>query len=138
MEQQNSAEEFIAGLLANSSHHFNFWNDIEALVVTAFQRRGIEELHEASFTAKYIAGLKRVLQTGSGNPEVKNLDVIQSDVMSGFEKLISILRGISPDEQFEIKFLEMTGESFAHLNGLIDDLAQVKVYFNLLRRTAEP
>jgi hypothetical protein len=36
MEQQNSAEEFIAGLLANSTHTFNFQSDIESLIISAF------------------------------------------------------------------------------------------------------
>jgi hypothetical protein len=138
MEQQNSAEEFIAGLLANSSHKFNFLSDIEALVASSFKGRNAEILHEAAFTAKYIAGLKRVLQSGTDNPEVRNIAVIQADVASSLEKLISILRGISPDAQFEKKFLEQTRESFANLNGLIDDLSQLKAYFNLLRRVDIP
>lgn len=138
MEQQNSAEEFIAGLLANSTRKYNFQTDIESLTVSAFEQHKVEELHEASFTAKYIAGLKRVLQTGAGNPEVQNLQTIQSDIMSSFQKLIAILRGINTDEQFGEKFLEQTEEAFSNLNGLIDDLSQMKVYFNLLRRTPAP
>ena len=134
MEQQNSAEEFIAGLLANSTHKFNFQSDIEAITISAFAQHKVEDLHEASFTAKYIAGLKRVLQAGTENPEIQNTNLIQADVMSSFQKLIVLLRGISPDDAFAAKFLEQTGEAFANLNGLIDDLAQVKVYFNLLRR----
>jgi hypothetical protein len=138
MEQQNSAEEFIAGLLANSTHTFNFQSDIESLIISAFEQHKVEDLHDASFTAKYIAGLKRVMQAGAENPEIQNASVIQSDVMSSFEKLTVLLRGISPDENFAAKFLEQTGESFTNLNGLIDDLAQVKVYFNLLRRVPAP
>lgn len=134
MEQQNPAEEFIAGLLANSTRKYNFQMDIEALTISAFEQHKVEELHEASFTAKYITGLKRVLQTGAGNPEVQNLQAIQSDIMSSFQQLITLLRGINTDEQFEKKFLEQTEDSFTNLNGLIEDLAQVKVYFNLLRR----
>jgi GTP-sensing pleiotropic transcriptional regulator CodY len=138
MEQQNSAQEFIAGLLANSTRKYNFQLDIEALTFSAFEQRKVEALHEASFTAKYIAGLKRVMQTGAGNPEVQNMQVIQSDIMSSFQQLIALLRGIDTGEQFGKKFLEQTEESFTNLNGLIEDLAQVKVYFNLLRRTVEP
>jgi hypothetical protein len=134
MEQQNSVEEFITGLLANSARKYNFQPDIETLIVYAFEQHKVEELHEASFSAKYIAGLKRVLQTGAGNPEVQNLQAIQSDIMSSFQQLIALLRGINTDEQFEKKFLEQTEDSFTNLNGLIEDLAQVKVYFNLLRR----
>ncbi len=137
MEQKNSAEEFIAGLLVNSLRKLNFQTDIESLIVSAFEQHMVEELHEASFTAKYIAGLKRVMQAGAGNPEVNNMTDIQADVMKSFEKLIAILRDIQGDIKFAEKFLEQTERAFANLTGLIDDLAQVKVYFNLLRRIRE-
>jgi len=137
MEYKKSADEFIAGLLANSTHKFHFQSDIEALIVYAFKQQKVEELHEASFTAKYIAGLKRVMQAGAGNPEVHNMSSIQADVMNSFGKLISMLDGLQPDELFKKKFLEQTEKAFGNLNGLIDDLSQVKVYFNLLRRIKE-
>ena len=78
------------------------------------------------------------MQAGAGNPEIHNMAAVESDVMENFLKLISVLSDIVPGEEFEAKFLNQTEESFSNLQGLVEDLSQVKVYFNLLRRVDAP
>jgi len=137
MDTNESAIEFIEGLSLSCNKALNFQTDVDFLIYASFQEHKVENLHNAAFTAKYISGLKRVMQAGAGNPEIHNMAAVESDVMENFLKLISILRDIVPGEEFDAKFLNQTEESFSNLQGLVEDLSQVKVYFNLLKRVAE-
>ena len=142
LENNENAQEFYNGLSAFTGKSFRFPDELKSVIFLSFRLKNVEELHQASFIAKYITGLKRVVQNAAGNPEVNNVEDIKKDLMQNFEKLISTLQDIVKDdgavrELFASRFLEMNPDAFMNLNGFIEDLALLKVYFNSLKRIEE-
>jgi hypothetical protein len=92
------------------------------------------------FTGKYLRGLMRVLQNGSGNPQVESLDKIKTDFSSNIKKVIEQIKEIIADsdenlqKHFEDNYFEMSQEGLTNLNELLADLEWTKMYLNDQKR----
>ena len=92
------------------------------------------------FTGKYLRGLMRVLQNGSGNPQVEFLDKIKTDFSSNIKKVIEQIKEIIADsdenlqKHFEKNYFEMSQEGLTNLNELLADLEWTKMYLNDQKR----
>jgi hypothetical protein len=127
--------EFIASLIQFSENKIQHADDIKYLYKKALDKNAVDEFEKTAFTAKYINGLKRVMTSGIGNPEISNIDQIKKDLADNYEKVISEIKNLcGDDEAFRKKFLELDRESFANLNSLLADLDWVKIYLNELKR----
>lgn len=114
-------------------------DDLLALILAASGSGTEKELENAAFTAKYINGLFRVLKSGTGNPDITNLDHIKADLSSNLEKLkeqlITILSGDELlKERIKSKYLAMSQPSFISLQELLHDLEWTKKYLNHEKR----
>jgi hypothetical protein len=92
------------------------------------------------FTGKYLRGLMRVLQNGTGNAQVESLDKIKSDFSSNIKKVIDQIKEIiaGSDENlqkhFEENYFEISQEGLTNLNELLADLEWTKMYLNDQKR----
>jgi hypothetical protein len=137
-----SARYFIEGYFSLWSGRIQNADFMEELLLFCFRQKLIEELHEISFTAKYITGLHRVLIDASKNPEVKDTSAIENDISGNLQKIIARLKTLleKAPEPISAEFEEMTRltrESFERFYSLLTDLDFLKQYFNLLMRESE-
>lgn len=139
----DSAEKFIEGLENFSLRPFHFPTDVKKIITHSFQKQQIETLHDLSFNAKYIVGLQRSVNKSTGNTEIRNLPQMKEDLASGYKKTYLLLNTVIADmgpeweHRFKQLFLETTHESFERFTGLLEDLEQVKVYFNNLKAASK-
>lgn len=137
---QNTAAEFFAGFEENSGKILLFRQEMLSLVEHSFTERKLKDLHDITFTAKYINGIKRAINSAANNPEIKNADDLKKDLSIQVGKLIEQLKLhiAETDEEFQahIKetFLDMNPQAFINLTNLLSDLEQLKIYFNRLRQ----
>lgn len=136
---QNSAAELFTGFEENSSRILLFREEMRFLLEHSFTTHQMEQLHAITFTAKYINGMKRVINSAANNPEIKNTDEIKKDLSLQMGKVIEQIRTLieqAPDAMkvhLTQNFLEMTPQAFINLSNLLSDLEQLKIYFNRLR-----
>ena len=137
---KTSANETIEAIQKFSGFKLKRTDDLKSLleICTASENQNLFE--ELIFTAKYAAGLKRVLTEAPMNPEVKGIESLQSDYTENLKKLINQLKELilNTDESFSSRFaetyLELTQLSLQNLNELISDLDWTKMYFNAAKR----
>jgi hypothetical protein len=124
--------------------------DLALLIELSHGREKI--LDDASFTAKYLNGLGRVLQKGIPPPPPVDGDkakTIEPDAMlkirneykQNLKKLSEQLKDLTSKlerkekDRFHSRFLSPTRESIGNLTNLIYDLSWLKIYKNKLKRT---
>lgn len=113
---------------------------LQILFEEIFKRNNEPLLEEIAFSAKYVEGLKRVLEEGRKNPEVKNLEQVKQDYTANVTKIFELLKEVisSADDatrqQFEAAYLQMTQESFLNFRSLLHDLDWTKRYLNHQKR----
>jgi hypothetical protein len=97
-------------------------------------------LEDLAFTSKYVQGLIRVLRESSNNPEIKNLENIQSDLGANMQKAITRIKEIvassdgSTQQYFQRTYFELSQQGFMNLNDLLSDMEWTKKYINDLKR----
>ncbi len=99
-----------------------------------------KEFEDLAFTAKYVQGLLRVVNSGTLNPEVKNIEQVKKDFSDNMEKTVGQIKNIiaRSDEMlkqhFESTYFSLTRESFANMTELLSDLEWAKMYLNEIKR----
>jgi hypothetical protein len=137
---KTSANETIEAIQKFSGFKLKRMEDIQALLKICSTSEKQNLFEELIFTAKYAAGLKRVLTEAPMNPEVKGIESLQSDYTENLKKLINQLKELirNTDESFSSRFaetyLELTKLSVQNLNELISDFDWTKMYFNAVKR----
>lgn len=115
-------------------------DDIQIIINEAELNDLIDDFEDLCFTAKYVNGLFRAVKLADGNPEIKNIDNVKTDIAENLDKVVKMLEGIlksaSSDSSSKIrnKYLTAEQKSLQNLLILINDLDQVKKYLNLLKR----
>ncbi len=133
-------ENFVAELKKFSGNKLKNEEELFSLVNIVIKTGRTDLFEKIVFTAKYINGLKRVLNSGRGNPEITNIGQIREDMLHNYQKLLDqlnlLLEGENdPDMKgFRDKFLIDERESFERLNSFLDDLEWVKMYLNEHKR----
>lgn len=96
---------------------------------------------DLTFTAKYVQGLLRVVQSGTNNPEVGNIENIKQDFSENMKKVVSQIKDIisnaddSMKSHFEENYFELSQAGFLNLSELISDLEWTKKYINNKKRS---
>lgn len=117
-------------------------NDIQSLLDVSLNNGYEEEFEELIFTAKYIEGLKRVLQKGSEFKEVENLDIVRKDLSENIKKIVEqinlLVKKSSPEvkKHFDETYLGLTPQCFANLNQLLSALEWIKKYLNFKKHSS--
>ena len=130
----NKVEDF-------SKSGFKRKKDIQSLIDESLNNGYEEEFEELIFTAKYIEGLKRVLQKGREFQEIENLDHVKKDLTESMEKFIDqirlILKKSSPEmkKYFDETYLILTPQCLHNLNELLCDLEWIKKYLNFKKHS---
>ncbi|MBI5726722.1 MAG: hypothetical protein HY965_02645 [Ignavibacteriales bacterium] len=138
---RDSAKEFFNGFEENSGRILLFHGEMLALIEHGYEKHKLEALHDITFSAKSINGMKRAVQNAVTNPEVKNADALKKDLSLEIGKLMERLGAYiaDTDESFGVHFtsgfLEMNPQSFINLTNLLSDLEQLKIYFNRLKQS---
>lgn len=95
---------------------------------------------DLTFTAKYLRGLMRILQSGTGNPEVSSMEKIKADFSANVKKVTEQLKDIIADADEELKkyfsdsYFEISQQGLTNLNELLADLEWTKMFFNDQKR----
>jgi hypothetical protein len=127
-------------MLRSTGNKLKNIDDITLLYESASKTGQTDLFEKTAFTAKYINGLKRVISSGSSNPEVKNIEQIKKDLIDNYNKITEQMNQLISKESeerkeiFTNKYLEVSGEGFTRLNSLIDDLDRVKIFLNDQKR----
>lgn len=123
-----------------SNHKLKLKNDLFVILNSAIKNNLNEKLNDLAFTSKYVKGLMRVLFSAQNNPEVKNIEQIQSDLSSNIQRTIEMIKDILTNEssevqdEFQKKYFDLNSDSFENLDLLLSDLEWLKMYFNDLKR----
>lgn len=139
--QIENTEEFVNRLAEFSGNKLKDKKIIYDLIAGCAAAGQVELLSSASFNAKYINGLMRVLKSAQGRTDVNNLDSIKTDLSTGLEKFIGQMQDISGFLPAEIsvkvneQYLTMSHESFLRLQELLADMEWIKMYLNHLKRS---
>ena len=132
----------------------DFVNDVEKFSKTKLKRKAeLIRIYEEAlkynneklfgnliFTAKYVQGLMRVVQSGTGNPEIKNIESIKKDFSDNMNKVVSEIKEIISSAEdnlkshFEQTYFELTQQGFLNLAELLSDLEKTKIYLNDSKR----
>ena len=135
-----SSTDFIEELIRSAGNRIKNIDDIKWLYESAAKNEQTDLFEKTAFTAKYINGLKRVISSGSNNPEIGNIEQIKQDLVDNYKKVLQqinqLISGGDEESQsnFSKKYLETSGESFTRLNSLLEDLDRVKIFLNDRKR----
>ena len=135
-----SSTDFIEELIRSAGNRIKNIDDIKWLYESAAKNEQTDLFEKTAFTAKYINGLKRVISSGSNNPEIGNIEQIKQDLVDNYKKVLQQINQLISGEDennktnFSKKYLETSGESFTRLNSLLEDLDRVKIFLNDRKR----
>lgn len=125
-------EKFSKVLLSNK-------DDLLLVFTEGLKAEHLESFNNLLFTAKYVHGLKKVLEKGASLPEVNNLEDVKKDLSENTIAVINILKELNssmPDEnkeKFEYNYLKMNQGCLSNLNNLLTGLEKTKIYLNDLK-----
>jgi hypothetical protein len=115
-------------------------NDAAALIEFTSGRGDIKAFRELIFTAKYLQGLKNVLNKNvpiEQEAEANIRNEFQKNLEKFHRQLKAILKTSENEEfnkQFESTYISLTQEAMFNIMSLIDDLAFFKKYFNVIEK----
>jgi hypothetical protein len=115
--------------------------DVQVLIDESIINGFESEFEELAFTAKYIEGLKRVLQKGSEFQEIENLDYVKKDLTKNMEEIIEQFKiilnksSLETREYFNETYFNLTPQCFENLNELLSDLEWIKKYLNFKKHS---
>ncbi len=114
-------------------------NDLLLVFTEGLKKENYDSFNNLLFTAKYVQGLKRVLEKGASLPDVNNLEDIKKDLSENIMTVVNILKELNssmPDEKkviFENDYLKMEPGCLSNLNNLLTGLEKTKIYLNDLK-----
>lgn len=114
-------------------------NDLLLVFTEGLKTENYDSFNYLLFTAKYVQGLKRVLEKGASLPDVNNLEDVKKDLSENIITVANILKELSssmPDEKkaiFENDYLKMNHGCLSNLNNLLTGLEKTKIYLNDLK-----
>jgi len=132
-------EEFYSSFLKIYKEKIQQPEDIERIITLAFNFDNFDLFEELAFEAKYLSGLKKIVQNKDNNFDEEYFTRIKSEYTGHINKVRESLTGIiAPGSDFikEIlgkKYLELTQECLGELNKLCEDLSRIKNYLNDLK-----
>jgi hypothetical protein len=141
MENMSSSVELLREVDNYSGNKIRKREDLQILFEEALKKGNEGKLDELSFTAKYVQGLKRVMQQAQKNNEIGDISNIKKDYSASISKVYEQIRELLEESneglkgQFEATYLQMTQESFQNLNYLLEDLEWTKKYINQQKRS---
>lgn len=115
-------------------------NDTAALIEFTLGRSDEKTFRDLIFTAKYLQGLKNVLNKNvpiDDNAETNIRNEFQKNLEKFHRQLKSILKSSGNDEfnkQFEETYISLTQEAMFNIMNLIDDLSFFKKYYNVIEK----
>lgn len=130
----NDVEIFSDSILKRKS-------DIQIIIDESLSNNFEKDFEGLTFTAKYIQGLKRVLQKGADFQEIDSLDHVKKDLTENMEKVIGDIKELliysseKNKKYFEENYLSLTANCFQNLNELLSDLEWIKKYLNYQKRS---
>jgi hypothetical protein len=92
------------------------------------------------FTAKYVQGLLRIVNNGTINAEINNIEQIKKDFSDNLNEAVSKIKEIishtddNMKHHFEQTYFELSQQGFLNLQGLLSDLEWAKLYLNDKKR----
>ncbi len=115
-------------------------NDLLLIFTEGLKAENFKSFNDLIFTAKYVQGLKRVIDKGASMTDVNNLEDVKKDLSENLVSLVDILKEYNtsmPDEnkeKFEYDYLKMNSDCLSNLNNLLKGLEWTKIYLNDLKR----
>ncbi len=115
-------------------------NDLLLVFTEGLKTENLQSFDSLIFTAKYVRGLKRVLEKGASQPDVNNLEVIKKDLSENITAVVNILKlfnSTMPEknkEKFEYDYLKTNEDCLSNLDNLLIGLEWTKIYSNELKR----
>ena len=140
MISQISDNDFLDKVEDYTSNQIQKKDDIKKIINEVIINGNEEEFEKLTFTAKYIAGMMRVLKSAPGIPEVTSIEHVKNDLNENMKKGIEQLKSLidSADEEVKVHFHEtyfiLSTQNFSNLTQLFSDLEAVKKYLNYLKR----
>ena len=131
----DKTSEVLMDLSSFSEKPVNNLSDLGLFLEIGISEDKLEELEKLSFTAKYINGLRTVMQKDIHITEPAS-DVIKKEFTDNIGKLKSIIETFitNSDENviqmFKQKYLQLNQESFLNLLTFIEDLSLFKEFSN--------
>lgn len=135
----NNYTSFIDEVQKFSSKKLLMTDDLQFLYKCSIQFNKEKLFKEIIFTAKYLAGLFRVLKNISAIQEAKNIELIKSDIQSSMNKITDQLKALvsssdtTSKNDFEKKYIKLNEDSFNNLKNLIADFEWIKMYYNSIK-----
>ena len=132
----SNAEQFVEKLDKFSSNKLKNKEDLTRIINTAFKYSTENLIKDASFSAKYIQGLVKIIRRGDTDIEEDYFIKIKKELADNLEKIKSNLKEIMKGESsfitniFNEKYFELSQDAMNNLLDLCDDLGWVKVYLN--------
>ena len=136
-------ETFLNKVEEYTGNPLNFKKDLKTIIEIVNESDRNKQFNDLVFTAKYVCGLMRVLNSTSAIPEVTSQEKIKSDLDENIKKGVTMLKEIisyTTNEQqdyFEQTYLSLTAQNFSNLTKLFSDLEAVKKYLNYQKRLSE-
>jgi hypothetical protein len=135
-----NTEELVEEIENLSGNNLRRKKDLSVLLSLGYKNNQREVIEELSFTSKYVQGLFRVLNQGSLNPDVQNIDQIKSDISLNLGKVKDKIKELIENADGQIKryyaenYLELSQKGLLNLTELMNDLEWTKKYLNQLKR----
>ena len=123
-----------------SKKNINNKEDFLLIFTEGLKIENNESFNSLIFIAKYVRGLRRVLEKGASLPDVNNLENIKKDLSENLISLLDILKEYNKSmadkkkEKFENDYLKMSPYCLTNLNNLLEGLEWTKIYLNELKR----
>ena len=136
----NSASDFVNEVEKFSKASLNKKVELLRIYEESIRINKEKEFEDLAFTAKYLRGLMRVLQSGTNNPEITSMENIKSDFSSNIKKVKEQIKEIIKNSDKQLKkhfndnFFKMSQEGLINLNELLADLEWTKKYLNHQKR----
>ncbi len=133
-------EELLDNVEKFTEKKFTQRSALSQLIKIISKNNQFEKFNELIFTAKYTNGLYRSIKLSQSNPQITNLDQIKKDFSENLEKVVSLIKEIIDKEisadiiEIKQKYIESGEIQLGNLILLIDDLDQIKKFFNYLKR----
>jgi hypothetical protein len=136
----NSAADFVNEVEKFSKTNLNKKAELLRIYEESLKSDKEKIFEDLTFTAKYLRGLMRVLQSGASNSEVSSMEKIKADFSSNIKKVMEQIKDIIAGTDEELKkyfadnYFEMSQQGLTNLNELLADLEWTKMYLNDQKR----
>ena len=136
----NTAADFVNEVEKFSKTNLNKKAELLRIYEESLKSNKEKIFEDLTFTAKYLRGLMRVLQSGTSNAEVSSMEKIKADFSANIKKVTGQLKDIISNADEELKkyfaddYFEISQQGLTNLNELLADLEWTKMYLNEQKR----